>query len=169
MKSSVVGSGPTKPFDAIDRRMLSELARDGRISLAELASRVGLSQSPCWTRLRRLEERGAIRGYVAVLDQKQLGFGNVVFVEITLDSHNEDRVAEFGEALARLPEVLEAHLVTGDYDYLVKIAVSDTDHFERFLAKKLYKIKGIRQSRSMFALRALKQVGSVDPMLVPTS
>ena len=155
-----------RPLDQIDRKILAVLAEDGRATLAEVAERVGLSQSPCWTRLRRLEERGVIKGYAALIDHKALGFTNIVFVEVTLDSHNEDRVAAFGAALVKLPEVLEPHLVTGDYDYLVKIAVSGTDHYEAFLRNKLYKIKGIRNSRSMFGLRALKHVASVDPMLV---
>jgi Lrp/AsnC family leucine-responsive transcriptional regulator len=155
-----------RPLDLLDRKILAVLAADGRATLAEVAERVGLSQSPCWTRLRRLEERRVITGYAALIDHKALGFTNIVFVEVTLDSHNEDRVAAFGAALVKLPEVLEAHLVTGDYDYLVKIAVSGTDHYEAFLRDKLYKIKGIRNSRSMFGLRALKHVASVDPMLV---
>ena len=155
-----------RTLDLFDRKILAALAEDGRATLAEIAQRVGLSQSPCWTRLRRLEEQGVIKGYAALIDHKALGFTNIVFVEVTLDSHNEDRVAAFGAALVKLPEVLEAHLVTGDYDYLVKIAVSGTDHYESFLREKLYKIKGIRSSRSMFGLRSLKHVMSVDPMLV---
>src|SRR5690606_3591279 len=135
--SSVRSTNPQKPIDSIDRKILAALAEDGRMTLADLSERVGLSQSPCWTRLRRLEDRGVIRGYVALLDPRALGFSNIVFVEITLDSHNEDRVAAFGSALARLPEVLEAHLVIGDYDYLVKIAVANTDHYEEFLRDKL--------------------------------
>lgn len=166
MKLSVAGRSQERPIDAVDRRILSALARNGRLTTAELAAEVGLSQSPCWTRVRRLEERGAIKGYAAIVDQKALGITNVVFVEITLDSHNEGRVAEFGAALSRIPEVLEAHLVTGDYDYLVKVAVSGTEHYEAFLSEKLYKIHGIRHSRSTFALRTLKQVSSLDPLAI---
>jgi Lrp/AsnC family leucine-responsive transcriptional regulator len=150
----------------MDRKILSALRSDGRLTMAELAGRVGLSQSPCWTRVRRLEAGGAIDGYVAVLNHKAVGVPNTVFVEVTLDKHDEPTLAAFGAALARLPEVVEAHLVTGDYDYLVKVAVAGTEHYERFLREGLYRIAGIRHSRSTFALRALKSATSVDPVLI---
>ncbi len=110
--------------DATDLRILSALQEDGRLTVQALAEKVGLSPSPCWTRVKRLEESGAIEKYVAVLDQKALGFGNVVFVEITLDKHDDKILDHFGEALTRIPEVVEAYLVTGEYDYLVKVVVS---------------------------------------------
>ncbi|KMO32858.1 AsnC family transcriptional regulator, partial [Methylobacterium tarhaniae] len=131
-----------------------------------LAERVGLSQSPCWTRLRRLEEAGLIRDYVAVLDHRALGLPDVVFVEVTLDKHDDSVLEAFDTEILRIPEVLEAHLVSGEYDYMIKVAVSGTAHYERFLREKLYRIRGIRQSRSVFALRTLKQEVSVDPVAV---
>lgn len=88
----------------------------------------------------------------------------MVFVEVTLDKHDEKVLEQFGDALARLPEVVKAYLVTGDYDYLVKVAVAGTEHYERFLREGLYRIAGIRHSRSTFALRALKRGISVDPL-----
>jgi Lrp/AsnC family transcriptional regulator, leucine-responsive regulatory protein len=159
-------AGGTPPFDQMDRKILSALRSDGRLTMAELAERVGLSQSPCWTRVKRLEASGAIEGYVAVLNHKAIGVPNVVFVEVTLDRHDEGTLERFGDALAKIPEVVEAHLVTGDYDYLVKVAVSGTEHYERFLRESLYRIAGIRHSRSTFALRALKKAISVDPVLI---
>jgi Lrp/AsnC family leucine-responsive transcriptional regulator len=154
------------PFDAIDQRILSALRANARLTVNELAIQVGLSPSPCWTRVKRLEQSGVIQGYVAVLDHRALGLPNTVFIEVTLDRHDEKVLERFGEALARVPEVLEAHLVTGDYDYLVKVAVAGTDHYERFLRETLYRIEGIRHSRSTFALRALKREMSVDPLQV---
>jgi Lrp/AsnC family transcriptional regulator, leucine-responsive regulatory protein len=151
-------------LDATDRRILSALVADGRLSNTELAQRVGLSPSPCWTRVRRLEESGAIERYTAVVDQKMLGLHDVVFVEITLQNHDERVLDRFGAELSRMPEVLEAHLVTGDYDYLIKVAVANTADYERFLRERLYRIEGIRHSRSTFSLRALKTVFSVDPL-----
>jgi Lrp/AsnC family leucine-responsive transcriptional regulator len=150
----------------MDRKILSALRNDGRHTIAELAEKVGLSQSPCWTRLKRLEASGAIERYVAILNHKAIGVPNVVFVEVTLDRHDERMLEEFGAALAEIPEVVEAHLVTGDYDYLVKVAVAGTEHYERFLRESLYRITGIRHSRSTFALRALKRASSVDPLLL---
>ena len=158
--------GDTVPFDLMDRKILSALRADGRLTMSELAETVGLSQSPCWTRVKRLEACGAIQGYVAVLDHKVIGVPVVVFVEVTLDRHDEGMLEAFGSALAQIPEVVEAHLVTGEYDYLVKVAVSGTEHYERFLRESLYRIAGIRHTRSTFALRALKRAISVDPLLL---
>jgi Lrp/AsnC family leucine-responsive transcriptional regulator len=161
---SELKAGPTT-LDATDRRILSALREDGRLTMAELAAQVGLSQSPCWTRVKRLEATGAIEKYVALLNHKVVGLPNIVFIEVTLDKHDEKVLEHFGRSLAKMPEVIEAHLVTGDYDYLVKVAVSGTEHYEKFLRETLYRIPGIRHSRSTFALRALKQMSSVDPMV----
>ncbi|WNJ91023.1 Lrp/AsnC family transcriptional regulator [Bosea sp. 685] len=157
---------PKRPddLDAIDRRILSALRADGRLTTQALAEKVGLSPSPCWTRVKRLEESGVIENYVAVLNHGALGFSNTVFVEVTLDKHDDKVLDLFGEALARTPEVIEAYLVTGDYDFLVKVVVSGTDHYERFLRETLYRLPGIRQTRTTFGLRALKRAISVDPL-----
>lgn len=159
-------SAPTaaRPLDAMDRKILSALRTDARLTMAELAQKVGLSQSPCWTRVKRLEQLGVIEDYVAVLNHKAIGLTDIVFIEITLDRHDDKVLDRFGDLVARIPEVVEAHLVTGEYDYLVKVAVAGTEHYERFLREHLYRIEGIRQSRSTFALRALKRSISVDPM-----
>lgn len=151
-------------LDQTDRKILSALIGDGRLTNTELAERVGLSPSPCWTRVRRLQESGVIERYTAVVDQKMLGLHDVVFVEITLQNHDDRVLDRFGAELARMPEVLEAHLVTGEYDYLVKVAVANTADYERFLRERLYRIEGIRHSRSTFSLRALKKAQSVDPL-----
>jgi Transcriptional regulators len=156
----------SEALDLTDRKILSALRKDGRMTMAELAEKVGLSQSPCWTRVKRLEAGGAIEGYVAVLNHKAIGLSNLVFVEITLDRHDEQTLEQFGLALARIPEIVEAYVLTGEYDYLIKVAVAGTEHFERFLRESLYRISGIRHTRSTFALRALKRDVSVDPLLV---
>jgi Lrp/AsnC family leucine-responsive transcriptional regulator len=153
-------------LDGIDRRILSALNEDGRLTINALAEKVGLSPSPCWTRVKRLEENGAIEKYVAVLNHRALGLDNVVFIEITLDKHDDKLLDRFGEALTRIPEVVEAHLVTGDYDYLVKAVVSGTEHYERFLREKIYRLPGMRQSRTTFGLRTLKRAISVDPLQI---
>lgn len=155
-------------LDPIDRRILSALREDGRLTTQALAEKVGLSPSPCWTRVKRLEESGAIEKYVALLDHKALGYNNVVFVEITLDKHDDRVLDQFGEALTRAPEVVEAYLVTGEYDYLAKVVVSGTDHYERFLRETLYRIPGVRQTRTTFGLRALKRAISIDPLKMPS-
>lgn len=151
-------------LDLTDRKILSALTANGRLTINELAEKVGLSQSPCWTRVKQLEASGVITGYAAIIDQTAIGLRDIVFVEITLEKHDDKVLERFGAALARMPRVLEAHLVTGEYDYLVKVAIADTADYERFLREQLYRIEGIRHSRSTFSLRALKRVVSVDPL-----
>jgi Lrp/AsnC family transcriptional regulator, leucine-responsive regulatory protein len=151
-------------LDLADKKILSALNRNGRLTIGELAEQAGLSASPCWTRLKQMEKRGTIERYAAIINQAAIGLRDVVFVEITLEKHDEDILGRFGAALAGIPQVLEAHLVTGDYDYLVKVAVADTADYERFLREELYRIQGIRHSRSTFSLKALKREVSVDPL-----
>ncbi|MCZ8233997.1 MAG: Lrp/AsnC family transcriptional regulator [Inhella sp.] len=145
-----------KTLDAFDRAILRELQRDSRLSLAELGKAVGLSASPCWARVKRLEADGVIEGYTVRLNAGRLGLGDTVIVQLTLDSHSDDTLFAFGRALAEIPEVLEAYLVSGDYDYLIRIAVRDTQDYERLLRERLYRIPGIRHSKSSFVLRCLK-------------
>lgn len=153
----------SKTIDARDRAILENLLSDGRLTIGELAERVGLSPSPCWKRVRRLEEMGVIKGYRAILDSSRLGVPEIVIVEVTLDRHDDETLEEFGKAMARCPEVLEVYLTTGDYDYLIKVAVSGTRGYEEFLRNKLYRIRGLRHSRSSFALRCLKNVQAFVP------
>ncbi|SDI88088.1 Lrp/AsnC family transcriptional regulator [Paraburkholderia phenazinium] len=155
-------SNRNRPLDNQDRKILRALQKNARLPNAELAELVGMSTTACWNRTRQLETEGYIRGYVALLDQQKLGFADVVILEVTLDRHEDDALARFGAELATLPEVLEAYLVSGEYDYLVKVAVDGTAGYERFLREKLYRISGIRHSRSMFALRCMKSIPSVE-------
>jgi Lrp/AsnC family leucine-responsive transcriptional regulator len=150
-------------LDEIDRRILRELRRDGRISNASLADKVGLSASPCWNRVRQMEEARVIEGYTVLLDQKALGLPETVMIEVTLERHDDDTFERFGQALADMPEVMEAYLLTGEYDYLIKVAVAGTAGYEEFLRRKLYQLEGLRHSRSTFVLRCLKRSVSVEP------
>ena len=144
-------------MDKIDRKILSELQRNGRASLQEISQAVGLSSTPCWTRMKRMEELGVIERYTVNLNAEALGLGETVMVQVTLDSHSDNTLEKFGEILASIPEVVEAYLVSGEYDYLLRIAVKDTKDYERLLREKLYRIKGIRHSKSNFVLRTLKK------------
>lgn len=153
----------TNDLDFIDRKILTALSVDGRQSNAALAERVGLSPSPCWQRVRRLEEAGYIRGYAAVLDQDLLGVPEIVMIEVILERHDDEVLEDFGRAMQRMPEVLEVHLTTGEYDYLIKVAVKGTKGYEAFLRQKLYLVRGIRHSRSSFVLRCLKDVQAYIP------
>lgn len=150
-------------LDEIDRKILRELRRDGRIANSQLAERIGLSASPCWNRVRQMEEAGVIEGYTVLLNQQALGVPDTVMIEVTLDRHDDDTFERFGQALADMPEVLEAYLLTGEYDYLIKVAVAGTAGYEEFLRRRLYKLPGLRHSRSTFVLRVLKRSYSPEP------
>jgi len=144
-------------MDALDRKILKTLQRDARASLQQIGQAVGLSTSPCWERIRKLEQAGVIEGYTLRLNAQALGLNDTVLVQVTLDSHSDNTLEKFGETLAAIPEVIEAYLVSGEYDYLLRVAVKDTRDYERLLRERLYKIKGIRQSKSSFVLRTLKK------------
>ena len=145
-----------KEFDLIDRKILSELQADGRLSLAELAARVGLSASPCLRRVRALEEGGVIARYVAVLDQRAVGLPVSVFISIKLESQREEALEHFNKAIAHWPEVLECYLMTGPRDYLLRVVVADLEAYEWFLKSKLTRLSGIASIESSFALGQVK-------------
>lgn len=142
-------------LDAIDLRILHVLQREGRISNADLAERVGLSPSACHRRVSRLESGGIIRGYVALLDPVKVGKPTVVFVEIRLSAQSDETLDAFERAVARIPDVLECHLMAGAADYLLKIAVEDTEDFARIHRQSLARLPGVAQMQSSFALRTV--------------
>ncbi len=157
-------------LDAIDSRILAVLQADARLSLAEIGGRVGLSTTACWTRIRQMEQADVIRGYTIRIDPAALGFNETVIVQVLLESHSEETLAAFGAALAAIPEVTEAFLISGDYDYLIRIAVRDTRDYERLLREQLYRIPGIRHSKSSFVLRKLKEtLGPWDAPAAPVT
>jgi len=157
-----------RTLDAIDLRILRELRFDARLKNSELAQRVGLSPTPCWNRVRALERDGVIQRYVTILDAAKLGLPDIVFVEVMLEHHDEAALDAFGRALEALPEVIEAWLVSGEYDYMVKVAVAGAAGYERFLREQLFRMPGIRHTRSSFALGCLKQSYSPSPVAAPT-
>lgn len=143
-------------FDKFDLAILRELMADSRKTLQEIGAAVNLAPTTCWSRIKRLEAEGVIRRYTVDLDRARLGWKDTVVVQLTLESHTDETLYKFGKVLATIPEVLEAYLVSGDYDYVIRIAVKDTRDYERLLREKLYKIPGIRHSKSSFVLRVLK-------------
>lgn len=147
-----------KSFDATDLIILGILLRDSRTPLQEISAAVGLSTTSCWNRIKRMTDSGALQGYTVKVDLPSLGYHDQLIVQVTLDSHSEETLYEFGRALESIPEVLEASLISGDYDYFLRIAVKDTRDYERLLRERLYKIPGIRHSKSSFVLRTLKKV-----------
>jgi len=144
-------------FDKIDMAILRVLLLDSRKTLQEIGTEVGLSPTSCWTRIKKLEAQGVIKRYTVDIDPAKLGYHDSVIVQVTLESHTDETLYDFGRTLATIPEIQEAYLVSGDYDYYIRIAVRDTRDYERLLREKLYKIPGIRHSKSHFVLRVLKE------------
>ena len=146
-----------KQFDRLDLAILRVLLADSRKTLQEIGKEIGLSTTACWNRIKRMESTGAIQGYTVNVDLAKLGYRDTVIVQVNLESHSDETLYEFGRTLETIPEVLEAFLISGDYDYYIRIAVKDTRDYERLLREKLYKIPGIRHSKSSFVLRTLKK------------
>src|ERR1043166_8351898 len=149
-------SMPKRTRDDIDRKILVELQADGRMSLNDLAAKVGLSPSPCLRRGRMLERGGVISRYVAVLDQRAVGLPVSVFVSIRLERQRQEALDRFAKAIERWPEVLECYLMTGPRDYWLRVVVPDLDAYERFVKQKLTRIEGIASIESSFALEQVK-------------
>ena len=144
-------------LDDTDRRLLRRLQQDASLSTAELAEQVGLSQAPCWRRIKRLKDEGVIQAIVALADAKALGLGVTVFATVTLEEHSEKATQAFEAAMRAAPEVLECCAVTGDRDYWIKLVVADIEDYDRFLTRRLLHLKLVRSVNSRFVLRAIKQ------------
>jgi Lrp/AsnC family transcriptional regulator, leucine-responsive regulatory protein len=142
-------------LDEIDRRILKALQRNGRMSNAELSEDVHLSPSACHRRVQRMEKEGYIRDYVALLDPRKLGVPTTVFVEITLRGQADEILDAFEKSVARIPDVLECHLMAGSADYLLKVVAENTEDFARIHRQYLARLPGVGQMQSSFALRTV--------------
>ena len=141
--------------DQIDRRILNVLQRSGRISNADLADEVNLSASACHRRVQRLEKDGFIKNYVALLDPRKLEVPTTDFVEITLSAQADEVLENFEKAVARIPDVLECHLMAGTADYILKVVAENTEDFARIHRQYLTRLPGVAQMQSSFALRTV--------------
>jgi Lrp/AsnC family leucine-responsive transcriptional regulator len=155
MAQNAEGIPAKMQLDATDRRILTVLQKEGRITNAELSDVVNLSPSACHRRVQRLEDEGFIAGYVALLDTRKMGRLTTVFVEITLQSQAEDLLDAFEREVARVPDLLECHLMAGTADYLLKIMAEDTEDFARIHRQHLSRLPGVRQMQSSFTLRTV--------------
>ncbi|MEL6642400.1 MAG: Lrp/AsnC family transcriptional regulator [Pseudomonadota bacterium] len=144
-------------IDDTDRRILRVLQRRGRISNADLSEQVNLSPSACHRRVHRLEEAGYIAGYVALLDRRRMGRPTTVFVEITLSGQADDVLEAFEQAVAKIPDVMECHLMAGTADYLLKVSAMDSEDFAQIHRRSLARLPGVAQMHSSFALRTVMQ------------
>jgi Lrp/AsnC family transcriptional regulator, leucine-responsive regulatory protein len=148
-------------IDRIDRRILKLLQADGRLSNAELATKVNVSPATCHRRTQRLFEQGIISGVHAEINPKAVGLGAVVMVGVVLDRSTPESFAEFEGAIKKLPAVLSCHLVAGDFDYLLKIRVKDMEDFNALHGKRLIALPGVRQTRTFFVM---KEVTDNNPL-----
>ncbi|NNK79705.1 MAG: Lrp/AsnC family transcriptional regulator [Litoreibacter sp.] len=142
-------------IDSIDARILRVLQKTGRISNADLATHVNLSPSACHRRVQRLEKDGIIRDYVAMLDPRKVDRPTTVFVEITLSGQADELLDAFEREVAKIPDVLECHLMAGTADYLLKVVAADTEDFARIHRRSLARLPGVAQMQSSFALRTV--------------
>src|ERR1700712_778121 len=147
---------PMQALDAIDRKILGLLQSDSRMTMQELADKVGLSVSPCHRRVKLLEQRGVITRYIATVDQKSLGLHVSVFISIKLARQKEEDLNRFAKAISKWDEVLECYLMTGNRDYLLRVVAADLSSYEAFLKNKLTRLDGIASIESSFALSQVK-------------
>lgn len=144
-------------LDGFDQRILSILAGEGRIPIADLARRVGLSKSPVQARVRRLEEKGIIRGYRAMFDSVRLGFDHVAFVEVRLDDTREAALSAFNKAVATVPQIEEAHMMAAGFDYLLKIRTRDMRDYRRVLGETISALPHVSSTSTYVAMQAVKE------------
>ena len=144
-------------IDAFDRRILEVVAGEGRISIAALAGRVGLSKSPVQARLRRLEARGVIRGWRAVLDPAAMGRDHVAFVEVRLEDTREAALAEFNRAERVLPEIEACHMIAGSFDYLLKVRTSGMPAYRALLAEHISRLPHVAATSTYVAMETVKE------------
>lgn len=155
-------------LDDVDRALLHDLQQDARLSNAELARRVNLSAPGLQKRLRKLEESGVITHYVALIDREALGYDMLCFIQVTLQRHEPEAIRRFRSLVQAMPEVLECHHITGEYDYLLKVVVQNRKHLEQFLVETLTPVPGMDKIRTSLVLSEIKTttaipVGLSDP------
>ena len=142
-------------MDAIDRKILAVLQKDASLSVAEIGNRVGLSSTPCWKRIQRLEAEGVIQRRVAVVDQDKLGLGVTVFVSVETGDHSEEWLRRFADVVSALPEVMEFYRMAGDVDYMLRVVVPDIPGYDAFY-KRLIATVPLKNVTSRFAMEKIK-------------
>ena len=143
-------------FDKIDKIILAELQKNSQQPIADLAAKAGLSPSSCHRRVKLLEEAGTITGYTATLDRAALGLANEFFVEVSLSAQTEEAFEKFEKAVQRVPEILECHLMSGQFDYLLRVVAADATDYERIHRSRISRLPGVQRIQSALALRTIK-------------
>lgn len=153
MQSDIAG------LDAFDHKILKVLARDGRISITDLAKEIGLSKSPTQARLRRLETDGVIIGYRALMDPIKLQLTHVAFVEVKLSDTREHALQRFNEAVSKLPEVEQVHMIASNFDYLLKVRTNDMISYRKVLGEEISTLPHVSSTSTFVAMEAVKEIG----------
>lgn len=156
-RSGLLPMAQQDQLNRIDRHILRELQKDGRVSYAELARRVGLTTTPCMERVKRLERAGIIKGYTALVEPRMVNAGLVVFVQIRLSRTAQEIFEEFRQAAVALDEVQECYLIAGNFDYLIKARVADMDAYRKFLGETLLTLPGVLESTSYPVMEQVKE------------
>lgn len=143
-------------LDKFERRIVRELQRDASQTTADIAAKVGLSSSPCWRRIDRLEKEGVIKGRVAVIDRRKIGLNAHIFAQVRLNAHGRSNLDEFSAAIRSFPEVLDAYVLMGQTDFMLRIVATDIDAYEQFFFNKLSKLPGVQEITSTVALSEIK-------------
>jgi Lrp/AsnC family leucine-responsive transcriptional regulator len=151
----------TTILDTTDRQLLQALQQDARQTVAELATKVALSPSPCWRRVRQLEDAGVIEGYHARLSRKKLGYGVTGFVQLQMNNHTPEVVAAFEREVVALPQVLACHNLSGRYDYLIEAIAPDLEAFSLLVRSKIGSLPGVKEISTSFSLKEVKHAGSL--------
>jgi len=144
------------PLDRYEKRILALLQQDASLSTAAIAEQVGLSSSPCWRRIDRLEREGFIKRKVALVDRKKIGLNAQIFAQIKLNAHGRAHLDEFAEAIRAFPEVLECYVLMGSVDFLIRIVATDIEAYERFFFDRLSQLPGVQEVNSTVALSEIK-------------
>lgn len=143
-------------LNLIDVKILTALQQDGRITNQTLADHIGMSASPCWRRVRQLEEHRYIQGYRAVLDRRKIGLGVMVFIRISIDRHSEAEAKKFEQEVMQLEDVVACYSIGGDADFLLQVVAHDLDSFADFAMSVVRQLPGIKEMQSMFVLKEIK-------------
>lgn len=143
-------------IDTIDLRILKLMQNDGSLSTAEIADRVGLSQSPCWRRIQRLKSAGYIKSVVAIVDRQKLGLNMQVFAQVKMETLTDAERKSFVKAVTEMPEILECHSVFGEMDLILKVLAPDVNHYQEFVFNRLMKQKGVKEVQSLMTLSEIK-------------
>ncbi|MBB4290701.1 DNA-binding Lrp family transcriptional regulator [Rhizobium leguminosarum] len=143
-------------FEPGDIRILKALQSEGRLTNQELAERVGMSTSPCWRRVKRLEESGVIRGYQALVDRRAVGLGVLAFVRVQIDTHSHDEAERFEREVGELEAVIACYSVAGEADFLLQVVATDLDNYAEFAMTVIRRLPGIKEMHTMFVLKDIK-------------